>query len=109
MKNLYDTLGVSKGASQDEIKKAYRALARKYHPDVSKEADAEAKFKEVNEANEVLNGLTVGQLGLQLREKEPDRGRRGSGSTASTASTAPTTSATRVPVSASRRCRTSSP
>ncbi|VAX14555.1 DnaJ-class molecular chaperone CbpA [hydrothermal vent metagenome] len=53
-KDYYDIMGVSKDATQDEIKRAYRKLARKYHPDVSKEADAEAKFKEVGEAYEVL-------------------------------------------------------
>jgi curved DNA-binding protein len=53
-KDYYKILGVDRGASQDEIKRAYRKLARKYHPDVSKEPDAEARFKEVNEANEVL-------------------------------------------------------
>jgi len=50
----YDTLGVATGASADEIKKAYRRLARKYHPDVSKETDAEAQFKKVGEAYDVL-------------------------------------------------------
>ena len=52
-KDYYATLGVARDASQDQIKRAYRKLARKYHPDVSKEADAEARFKEVGEANEV--------------------------------------------------------
>ena len=47
-------MGVARDASQDEIKRAYRKLARKYHPDVSKEPDAEARFKEVGEAYEVL-------------------------------------------------------
>ena len=53
-KDYYKTLGVARDASQDDIKRAYRKLARKYHPDVSKEPDAEARFKEVNEAYEVL-------------------------------------------------------
>ena len=53
-KDYYQILGVSRDVSKDELKKAYRKLARKYHPDVSKEADAEAKFKEVGEAYEVL-------------------------------------------------------
>ncbi len=53
-KDYYKTLGVARDASQDQIKRAYRKLARKYHPDVSKEPNAEERFKEVNEANEVL-------------------------------------------------------
>jgi molecular chaperone DnaJ len=53
-RDYYEVLGIAKSASKDEIKKAYRRLARQYHPDVSKEPDAENKFKEVNEAYEVL-------------------------------------------------------
>jgi curved DNA-binding protein len=52
--DYYQTLGVDRKASQEDIKKAYRKLARKYHPDVAKEADAEEKFKRVAEAYEVL-------------------------------------------------------
>lgn len=53
-KDYYKTLGVDRGASTAEIRAAYRRLARKYHPDVSKAPDAEARFKAVNEAHEVL-------------------------------------------------------
>lgn len=53
-KDYYKILGVDRKASQEEIKKVYRKLARKFHPDVSKEKDAETKFKEVGEAYEVL-------------------------------------------------------
>ncbi len=54
-KDYYKTLGVSRDASAEEIKKAFRRLARKYHPDVSKAVDAEQKMKEVNEAHTVLS------------------------------------------------------
>lgn len=54
-KDYYKVIGVERTASEEEIKKAYRKLARKYHPDVSKEKNAEEKFKEVNEANDVLS------------------------------------------------------
>lgn len=53
-KDYYETLGLARGVTQDEIKRAYRKLARKYHPDVSKEVDAEQKFKALGEAYEVL-------------------------------------------------------
>ena len=52
--DYYDTLGVPRTASQDDIQKAYRKLARKYHPDINKTQSAEEKFKNLNEANEVL-------------------------------------------------------
>lgn len=54
-RDYYEILGVAKNAGDSEIKKAYRSLAKKYHPDVSKEADAAEKFKEINEAYEVLS------------------------------------------------------
>jgi len=54
-KSLYETLEVSSSASEAEIKKAYRKLARQYHPDVNKEPDAEEKFKEINAAYEILS------------------------------------------------------
>jgi len=70
-KDYYDTLGVKRDASAEELKRAYRKLARKYHPDVSKEKNAEARFKDVQEAYEVLKDpekrATYDQLGRNYR------------------------------------------
>jgi len=55
MKDLYKTLGVSENATEQEIKKAYRALAKQYHPDKCKTSECEEKFKEINAAHEVLS------------------------------------------------------
>lgn len=57
-RDYYDVLGVSKSATKEEIRKAYRSLSKKYHPDLNKEADAETKFKEATEAFEVLSDET---------------------------------------------------
>ncbi len=61
-RDYYDVLGVSKDASADDLKKAYRKLAKQYHPDMNPgDKTAEAKFKEVNEAYEVLSDSTKRQ------------------------------------------------
>ena len=93
-KDYYKVMGIARDASQDEVKRAYRKLARKYHPDVSKEKDAEERFKELQEAHEVLKDpekrAAYDQLGADWRPGQdfrppPDwgqgfefsRGRRG--------------------------------
>jgi len=68
-KDYYKIMGLSRDAAQDEIKRAYRKLARKYHPDVSKEPDAEAKFKELGEAYEVLKDPQKRQAYDQLGQR----------------------------------------
>jgi curved DNA-binding protein len=76
-KDYYDTLGVKRGAGAEDIKRAYRKLARKYHPDVSKEKNAEAKFKDVQEAYEVLKDpdkrATYDRLGSDYRSGQQFR------------------------------------
>src|SRR5947207_11927381 len=54
-RDYYELLGVSRDASEDELKRAFRKLARQYHPDVNKSPDAEVRFKEIGEAYEVLS------------------------------------------------------
>ena len=78
-RDYYEVLGVSKTANDDEIKKAYRGLAKKYHPDVCKEPDAEAQFKEVQEAYEVLSDSTKRQQYDQFGHEGPNMGGNGFG------------------------------
>jgi curved DNA-binding protein len=70
-KDYYQLLGVPRGASAEDIKKAYRRLARKYHPDVSKEPGAEEKFKDVNEAHDILGDPTKRAAYDQLGNYRP--------------------------------------
>jgi len=76
-KDYYKVMGVARDATEAQIKQAYRKLARKYHPDVSKEKDAEARFKEVGEAYEVLKSpekrAAYDQLGQNYRPGEDFR------------------------------------
>ena len=78
-RDYYEVLGVDKNASKAEIKKAYRKLARKYHPDVSKEENAEEKFKEVKEAYEVLSNDQKRAQYDQFGHTDPNQGFGGFG------------------------------
>jgi curved DNA-binding protein len=76
-RDYYEILGVTRGADADEVKRAYRKMARKFHPDVSKEKNAEEKFKEVQEAYEVLRDAdkraAYDQLGRDFRNGQQFR------------------------------------
>src|ERR1700721_1132707 len=76
-RDYYEILGVTRGADAEEVKRAYRKLARKFHPDVSKEKNAEEKFKEVQEAYEVLRDgekrAAYDQLGRDFRNGQQFR------------------------------------
>ena len=78
-RDYYEVLGLSKGASQDEIKRAYRQLAKKYHPDINKEPGAEEKFKEINEAYDTLSDEQKKARYDQFGFDDPMGGAGGSG------------------------------
>jgi molecular chaperone DnaJ len=78
-RDFYDVLGLSKSASKDEIRKAYRSLSKKYHPDLNKADDAVEKFKEVTEAYEVLSDDTKKANYDQFGHTDPNQGFGGFG------------------------------
>ena len=87
-KDYYEILGVTRSASQDDIRKSYRKLAKKYHPDVSKEKNADARYREINEAYEVLKDPdkrakydTLGADWQQGQDFTPPQGWGGMGGT----------------------------
>lgn len=78
-RDYYEVLGISKDASTDDIKKSYRRLARQYHPDVNKAADAEEKFKEVKEAYDVLSDDGKRSTYDRYGHVDPNQGMGGAG------------------------------
>lgn len=78
-RDYYDVLGISKTASQDEIKKAYRKLSKQYHPDINKEEGADEKFKEIAEAYEILSDEQKRARYDQFGHQDPNQGFGGFG------------------------------
>lgn len=78
-RDYYEVLGVDKDADEQEIKKAYRKLARKYHPDVNKDADSEEKFKEVKDAYDTLSDSNQRARYDQFGHADPNQGFGGAG------------------------------
>lgn len=78
-RDYYEVLGLAKGASKDEIKKAYRKLSKQYHPDINKEAGADEKFKEIAEAYEVLSDEQKRARYDQFGHEDPQAGFGGGG------------------------------
>lgn len=78
-RDYYEVLGISKSASKDDIKKAYRKLSKKYHPDINKETDAAEKFKEVKEAYEILSDDQKRAQYDQFGHTDPNQGFGGGG------------------------------
>ncbi|AZB44910.1 molecular chaperone DnaJ [Bacillus sp. FJAT-42376] len=78
-RDYYDVLGVGKDASKEEVKRAYRKLSKKFHPDINKEADADQKFKEVKEAYEVLSDDQKRSHYDQFGHTDPNQGFGGFG------------------------------
>lgn len=78
-RDYYEVLGISKDASKEEIKKAYRKLSKQYHPDINKEADASEKFQEVKEAYEVLSDEQKRAQYDQFGHQDPNQGFGGGG------------------------------
>ncbi|MBA3925228.1 molecular chaperone DnaJ [Listeria sp. FSL L7-1582] len=79
-RDYYEVLGVSKGASADEIKKAYRKLSKQFHPDINKDAGADEKFKEISEAYEILSDESKRAQYDQYGHVDPNQGFGGGGS-----------------------------
>ena len=78
-RDYYETLGVTRDASKDDLRSAYRKLARSYHPDVNKDSEAEQRFKEINEAYQVQRRQVAAQYdALGMRSRRPG-GRSGFG------------------------------